>query len=298
MLRRVNRITELYRKAARRTPAARAAREDAAGAADHDRRGARGARRNRDPFAEMQLCSPSAPSIWMIRKCRSLSPEYFKRAAEINRLFNERIPTSVLPPDDRSHDAELKAWLDSPVQQPFTTRLQLAEALSRNALETKITLLINDDLRRRLAGDCRRGRRGQERALSVRAVGQGSTVDGSRADLRRARQRRAGHLLHGWPDSWFTYSAGSCHLPAAGSPCLHAGSTGFGDSSASAHGYAIADFLAADVLAFMDAMSLTRAPPSSGTRSAALSRVPWQSPTPERVDRLILIGTGIRKGMR
>ena len=80
------------------------------------------------------------------QKVQVPSPEYFKRAAELNRLFNERIPKSVLPPDDRSHDAELKAWLDSPMQQPFTSKLQLAEALSRNALETQITLLINDDL--------------------------------------------------------------------------------------------------------------------------------------------------------
>lgn len=147
VLQRVNRITELYRKAG---PLEDRLREQL----------------GKMPPAQVTtiaaaLAGPAGPAILRTQmqllfsvsafdlddqKVQVPSPEYFKRAAELNRLFNERIPTSVLPPDDRSHDAELKAWLDSPMQQPFTSKLQLAEALSRNALETQITLLINDDL--------------------------------------------------------------------------------------------------------------------------------------------------------
>ena len=147
VLRRVNRISELYRKAG---PLEDKLREQLAkmpsAQATTIATALGGPAGPAILRAEMQLLFSVSAFEVENQKLQVPSPEYFKRAAELNRLFNERIPSSVLPPDDHSHDAELKVWLGSPVQQSFTNTLQLAEALSRNALETQITLLINDDL--------------------------------------------------------------------------------------------------------------------------------------------------------
>ena len=100
-------------------------------------------------------------------------------------------------------------------------------------------------------------------------------------------------LLHGWPDSWFTYSR---VLPLL-APDIHAftpDQRGFGDSDRPEHGYAIDDF-AADVLAFMDAMSLTRAAIVGHSFGSFVARAVAIG-APARVDRLILIGTGIARG--
>jgi pimeloyl-ACP methyl ester carboxylesterase len=100
-------------------------------------------------------------------------------------------------------------------------------------------------------------------------------------------------LLHGWPDSWFTYSRVLPLLP----PDIQAfapDQRGFGDSERPAHGYAIADF-AADVLAFMDAMSLTRAAIVGHSFGSFVARAVALA-APGRVTRLILIGSGISKG--
>jgi len=100
-------------------------------------------------------------------------------------------------------------------------------------------------------------------------------------------------FLHGWPDSWFTYSRVLPLLP----PDLRAftpDQRGFGDSERPAHGYAITEF-AADVLAFMDAMSLTRASIVGHSFGSFVARAVAIA-APDRVERLVLIGTGISKG--
>ncbi|MGH9345811.1 MAG: alpha/beta fold hydrolase [Vicinamibacterales bacterium] len=98
-------------------------------------------------------------------------------------------------------------------------------------------------------------------------------------------------FLHGWPDSWFTFSRVLTLLP----PRVHAfalDQRGFGDSERPAGGYGIEDF-AADAFAFLDAVSIERATMvghSFGTfvtRQVAIAH-------PERVARMVLIGTGLR----
>jgi non-heme chloroperoxidase len=63
-------------------------------------------------------------------------------------------------------------------------------------------------------------------------------------------------FLHGWPDSWFSFSRVIPFL----SRRLHAfvlDQRGFGDSERPGGGYSINDF-AADVVAFLDAVSIER----------------------------------------
>jgi non-heme chloroperoxidase len=97
-------------------------------------------------------------------------------------------------------------------------------------------------------------------------------------------------LLHGWPDSWFSFSRVMPLLPAD----VHAfalDQRGFGDSDRSAADYGLAAF-AADVVSFLDAASIGRATlvghsfGSFVARRVAISH-------PGRVKRLVLIGTGL-----
>jgi pimeloyl-ACP methyl ester carboxylesterase len=97
-------------------------------------------------------------------------------------------------------------------------------------------------------------------------------------------------FLHGWPDSWFSFSRVFALLP----PQLRAvaiDQRGFGDSDRPDSGYGISD-LAADAVAFLDALAIGRATlvgHSFGTfvaREVALA-------APARVTRLSLIGTGL-----
>lgn len=101
----------------------------------------------------------------------------------------------------------------------------------------------------------------------------------------------AGHpmiLLHGYTDSWFSYSRVLPFIP----PTYHTyalSQRGHGDSERPARGYAMTDF-AADVIAFMDALGLPQvilvghSMGSLVAQEAALN-------APERVTRLILIGS-------
>jgi non-heme chloroperoxidase len=94
-------------------------------------------------------------------------------------------------------------------------------------------------------------------------------------------------LLHGYTDSWFSFSP---VLPAlATSYHVYAlDQRGHGESARPAHGYAIADF-AADVVAFMDAMGL----PSTTLVGHSMGSFVAQQvalAAPERVARLVLIG--------
>lgn len=102
-------------------------------------------------------------------------------------------------------------------------------------------------------------------------------------------------FLHGWPDSWFSFSR---VVPLLG-PRLHAfvlDQRGFGDSERPDGGYAIQQF-AADVVAFLDTLSIDRATivghsfGSFVTRQVAIAQ-------PDRVARMVLIGTGVSAGTR
>ncbi len=96
-------------------------------------------------------------------------------------------------------------------------------------------------------------------------------------------------FLHGWPDSWFSFSRVVESLPGQHRSLL-LDQRGFGDSGRPDHGYTIADF-AADVPAFLDALSLKRVTivgHSFGTFVARRVAVAY----PERVERLVLIGSG------
>jgi non-heme chloroperoxidase len=97
-------------------------------------------------------------------------------------------------------------------------------------------------------------------------------------------------FLHGWPDSWFSFSRVVSLLPRR----LHAfvlDQRGFGDSERPDGGYAIDDF-ATDAVAFLDAVSIDRASivghsfGSFVTRQVAITH-------PERIARMVLIGTGV-----
>jgi pimeloyl-ACP methyl ester carboxylesterase len=97
-------------------------------------------------------------------------------------------------------------------------------------------------------------------------------------------------FLHGWPDSWFSFSR---VIPLL-SRRLHAfvlDQRGFGDSEKPDSGYQINDF-AGDVVAFLDAVSIRRATivghsfGSFVTRRIAVTN-------PGRIARMVLIGTGM-----
>lgn len=96
-------------------------------------------------------------------------------------------------------------------------------------------------------------------------------------------------FLHGWPDSWFSWSRILPLLPER----LHAlapDHRGFGDSERPAGGYGIHD-LASDAVAFLDAMKVERATVVGHSLGSFVARCVALN-HPERVDRLVLIGTG------
>src|ERR1051325_9988457 len=94
-------------------------------------------------------------------------------------------------------------------------------------------------------------------------------------------------LLHGYTDSWFSYS----RVLASLSSTYHTyalDQRGHGDSERPASGYTMADFAAAAV-AFMDAMGLPQAT-LVGHSMGSLVAQEVALAAPERVARLILIG--------
>jgi pimeloyl-ACP methyl ester carboxylesterase len=100
-------------------------------------------------------------------------------------------------------------------------------------------------------------------------------------------------FLHGWPDSWYSFSRVLEHLPAR-FRAIVPDQRGFGESDHPASGYTIADF-AGDAAALLDAIHLERVAVvghSFGTfvaRRLAITR-------PERVSRLVLIASGVVAG--
>src|SRR5262245_7493803 len=96
-------------------------------------------------------------------------------------------------------------------------------------------------------------------------------------------------FLHGWPDSWFSFSRLLPLLPT-GFRMLALDQRGFGDSERPSSGYRIHDF-ADDVAAFCGALSLrsvTVVGHSFGTFVARRVAAAY----PELVRRLVLIGSG------
>ena len=97
-------------------------------------------------------------------------------------------------------------------------------------------------------------------------------------------------FLHGWPDSWFSWSRVVPLLPQ-GLRAFMPDQRGFGDSERPHADYGIGQF-AADAVAFLDAVSVERATVvghsfgSFVTRQIALTR-------PDRLHRMVLIGTAV-----
>ena len=97
-------------------------------------------------------------------------------------------------------------------------------------------------------------------------------------------------LLHGWPDSWFSFSRVLPLLPDR----FHAfapDQRGFGDSDRTARSYAIDD-LATDVVAFMDTVGLEHAALVGHSMGTFVARRAAEL-HPERVSRLVLIGAAM-----
>lgn len=97
-------------------------------------------------------------------------------------------------------------------------------------------------------------------------------------------------LLHGYLDSWFSFSAVMEHLP----PNIHAISItqrGHGDSSKPESGYQMTDF-SEDVVAFMDHFGYSKASIVGHSMGSVIAqRVAIDHP--ERVKKLVLIGSGV-----
>lgn len=104
-----------------------------------------------------------------------------------------------------------------------------------------------------------------------------------------ARNGEAVILLHGYPDSWVSWSSVMPLLPAD----LHVlvpDLRGFGDTDRPRTGYAMGQ-LAADVVAFMDALGISRAT-LVGHSMGTLVAQQIVLAAPERVTRLMLVGGG------
>jgi non-heme chloroperoxidase len=102
--------------------------------------------------------------------------------------------------------------------------------------------------------------------------------------------REAIVFLHGWPDSWYSFSR---VLPLL-SERYHAyalDQRGFGDSDRPAGGYTIDDF-AADAAAFLDAIGVANATLVGHSMGTFIARRVAER-YPERVSRLVLIGSAV-----
>ena len=96
-------------------------------------------------------------------------------------------------------------------------------------------------------------------------------------------------LLHGWPDSWFSFSRVMPLLPPR-FRVFALDQRGFGDSERPDDGYGIPD-LAADVGAFLDAVAVERATVVGHSYGSFVARRVAIA-HPERVARLALIDSG------
>ena len=96
-------------------------------------------------------------------------------------------------------------------------------------------------------------------------------------------------FLHGWPDSWFSFSRVAARIPERYRALL-IDQRGYGESERPEGGYDIAS-MAADVAALLDALSIEHATiVGHSFGSFVARRVALDHPT--RVDHLVLIGSG------
>jgi pimeloyl-ACP methyl ester carboxylesterase len=100
-------------------------------------------------------------------------------------------------------------------------------------------------------------------------------------------------FLHGWPDSWYSYSRVLERLPA-GVHAVVPDQRGFGDSDRPESGYRIDDF-AEDAAALLDALAIERATVVGHSFGSFVARR-LAIAHPERVTRLVLIATGVFAG--
>ena len=97
-------------------------------------------------------------------------------------------------------------------------------------------------------------------------------------------------FIHGWPDSWYSWSRIFALLPSA----YHAfalDQRGFGDSERPAIGYTI-DHLALDTVAFMNAVGVSRATLVGHSMGTLVARRVAEI-APARVTRLLLLGSAV-----
>jgi non-heme chloroperoxidase len=95
-------------------------------------------------------------------------------------------------------------------------------------------------------------------------------------------------MLHGYADSWFSYSRILPLLPA-GLRAIVPDQRGHGESDRPAHGYAPDDF-AEDAIQLLDALGIGRAVVIGHSMGSFIART-IAVKAPERVERLVLIGS-------
>lgn len=96
-------------------------------------------------------------------------------------------------------------------------------------------------------------------------------------------------FLHGWPDSWFSFSRVLSLLPSS-LRAIAIDQRGFGDSERPESGYAIAE-MGADAVAALDALEIERAVLVGHSFGSFVARR-IAIAQPHRVDALVLIGSG------
>lgn len=97
-------------------------------------------------------------------------------------------------------------------------------------------------------------------------------------------------FVHGWPDSWFSFSRVLPLLPAT-LRLIASDQRGFGESDHPDTGYTIPG-LAADLVAMLDALDIDRAVLVGHSYGTFVARCAAMA-APDRVEALALIGTGV-----
>jgi non-heme chloroperoxidase len=98
-------------------------------------------------------------------------------------------------------------------------------------------------------------------------------------------------FLHGWPDSWYSFSRVLELLPRDQYRALCYDQRGFGDSSRPSDGYTIDDY-AADAVAFLDAVGVAGATVVGHSFGSFVARRVAEI-APDRVHGLVLIGPAV-----
>jgi non-heme chloroperoxidase len=95
-------------------------------------------------------------------------------------------------------------------------------------------------------------------------------------------------FLHGWPDSWYSYSRVLAFVAPGDYHTFAIDQRGFGGSDRPRRGYTIDDY-AADAIAFLDAVGIDEATVVGHSFGSFVARRVAQT-APRRVSRLVLIG--------